>query len=188
MKKPYDKNKIGKFIGWGGEHLVYEYEKDKVIKFSLHVCLSGKSAVDKIRRDYHDGLKYFSGYILPTDILTWSDGKKCAEIQKKIECRFLRRNDLQNPLINEQFFDIMQRHQIMENETNEVFDLLGREGLFKFKLNFISNILVTSGNKLILIDFTILNLHPLKLREWPLWLIITWAKHRQKKLLSDFIK
>lgn len=186
MVKPYHKNKIGRCIGWGGEHLVFEYGEDQVIKFSLHVLLSGKSAVDKIQYDYDQGLKYFQDYIWPTDIITWHNGSKCIEIQQKVQCRFLRKDDLCHPIVKQQFVDIMSRYDHMATETNQVFDLLGREGLLKRKLNYISNILITPERKLILIDFTILNINKPKFREWPLRLIIMWARYRQKKLLLSF--
>jgi len=196
MKKPYDKNKIGKFIGWGGEHLVYEYEKDKVIKFSLHIWLSGRKAVEKKMQDYQVGKHYFSKYLLQTDILAWDGGKRAIEIQKKIKCRFLHKDDLRIKELNEQFHDLMQCHQKMLKETNTSMDFIGREGLLKAgKNNEISNVLVTldknnkynKSNQLVLIDFTLLKIIP-KFYEWPLWLLIEWAKRRQKKLLKKFIK
>jgi len=196
MQKPYNKNKIGKFIGWGGEHLVFQYGDKQVIKFSLHVFISGKSAVDKIIKDYNIGNRYFNRYLLPTEILHYKKGKRCVEIQEKIECRFLEKKDLQIDLIKQQFNDIMKRYERIKKETGEVFDLFGREGLFRLKSDVISNILVTSSpshkggvnNKLILIDFTILKLDKIKIREIPIWLFIEWAKRRQKKLLKKFIK
>jgi hypothetical protein len=187
MRKPYDKKKIGKFIGWGGEHVVFAYDSDKVIKFSLHVWLSGRSAVEKIKTDYAAGQRYFASYLLPTEILVYKDGRACAEIQPKIACRFLERKDLESPLIKRQFDDIMSRYQRMERETGLVFDLFGREGLFRFRPQFISNILVTSEDKLVLIDFTLLYLEKIKWRELPILLIIKWAAWRQRKLLKSFI-
>jgi len=181
----YDKNKIGKFLGWGGEHLVYEYGEASVIKFSLHVWLAGRRAVDKLKKDYVIGQKYFVSYLLPTEIIVWSQGKKAAEIQEKIKCRFLKLADLADPLIKKQFLDIMERYRRMELEIGVPFDLLGREGLFKIKPTFLSNILVTPEQKLILIDFTVLALKP-TWRDWPLWFIIKWAKWRQKKIIKKF--
>ena len=185
MNKPYSRQKINKFIGWGGEHLVFAYGANSVIKFSLHVWLSGQSAVEKLKKDYELGQKYFGQYILPTDILTWKNSRKVVEIQEKIECRFLEKKDLKDHLIKKQFDDIIQRYQKMEQETGLLFDLFGREGLLGLRPNKISNILVTPSNNLILIDFTILELKPL-IREIPLWLIVQWAKRRQRRLLERF--
>src|SRR3989338_1392924 len=114
MTKPYDKNKVGKFIGWGGEHLVYAYGDDRVIKFSLHVWLSGKTAVEKIVADYALGKRYFDGYLLPTDVRTWRNGTRCVELQPNIQCRFFHRNDIANLLLKGQFDDIIQRCRPME--------------------------------------------------------------------------
>jgi len=186
MQKPYDKKKVGKFLGWGGEHLVFKYGDKQVIKFSLHTWLSGKSAVDKKIKDYEIGNRYFNRYLLPTEILTWKKGKRATEIQDKIQCRFLTKKDLSDSLTKKQFNDIMERYKKMEQETGEVFDLFGREGLFRFKSDIISNILVTPQG-LILNDFTILKLDKFKLRELPIWIIIQWAKRRQRKLLKKFI-
>jgi len=188
MDRPYSKNKIKKFIGWGGEHLVFQYGDTQVIKFSLHVFIAGKSAVDKIIEDYKIGKKYFNSYILDTEILPYKKGKRCVEIQEKINIRFLEKKDLQTDLIKQQFNDIMKRHNKMEKEIGVAFDLFGREGLFRIKPKVVGNILVTPDNKLVLIDFTVLNLKKLKLREIPIWFLIEWAKRRQKKLLKKFIK
>jgi len=184
--KPYDKKRTGKFIGWGGEHFVFAYDTDKVIKFSLHVWLSGRSAVEKIKTDYEIGQLYFAPYLLPTEILIYKNGHACAEIQPKIQCRFLEKKDINTPLIKEQFSDIMSRCQKMERETGWVFDLFGREGLFRFRPQRISNILVTPEDKLVLIDFTLLHLERIKARELPIWLIIQFALWRQAKLLQHF--
>jgi len=197
MKKPYDKDKVGKFIGWGGEHLVFQYGADSVIKFSLHIWLSGKSAVDKKIKDYEIGNRYFNRYLLPTEILTWRKGKRAVEIQDKIQCRFLTRKDLSaqasqsgqgNKLTKQQFDDIMERYERMKKETGLDFDLFGREGLFRIKPDFISNILITPEGKLVLNDFTILKLEKVKIREIPIWLIIEWGKKRQERLLKKFYK
>ncbi|MFA5318500.1 MAG: hypothetical protein WC323_03440 [Patescibacteria group bacterium] len=185
-QKPYDKNKIGKFIGWGGEHLVFKYGDKHVIKFSLHVWLSGKSAVDKKIKDYEVGKKYFNEYLLPVEILTWKKGKRAVEIQEKIQARFLTKKDLDDALTKHQFNDIMERYQRMEIDAGEIFDLFGREGLFKLKPDFISNILITPNNRLVLNDFTILKLEKVKIREIFIWIIIEWAKRRQSKLLKRF--
>jgi len=187
-RRPYDKKKIGKFIGWGGEHLVFDYGENRVIKFSLHVWLAGKKAVEKLKRDYEIGQKYFGDYILPTEILTWKNNKKAVEIQDKISVRFLTAADLRNSLTKGQFDDIMERYKKMEAEIGSVFDLFGREGLFKIKPDFVSNILITPSGKLILNDFTVLKLNKFKMRELPIWFLIQWAKRRQKKLLKNFVK
>lgn len=191
MQKPYDKNKIGKFLGWGGEHLVFDYGDNQVIKFSLHVCLAGKKAVRKLKRDYEMGQKYFAPYLLPTEILTWKKGAGAAEIQKKIQCRFLKFADLStqggqaDDLIKKQFTDMMERYERMEKEIGAPFDLLGREGLFKLNPDFFSNILIMPDNKLALIDFTLLELKP-SFFDWPIWFIIKWARWRQKSILKKF--
>jgi len=188
MTKPYDKNKIGKFVGWGGEHFVYEYGDKEVIKFSVHVWLSGKSAVEKKKKDYEIGKKYFDKYLIPIKILTWDNGKKAVEIQEKIKCRFLKSQDLKNEKVKEQFDDIAERHHRMVTDVGVPFDLFGREGLLKIgQPKKISNILITPTKELVLIDFTLLELKP-KIREWPLWLIIQWAKGRQRKLFAEFSK
>ncbi|MFA6551677.1 MAG: hypothetical protein WCV41_04075 [Patescibacteria group bacterium] len=183
---PYDKNKIGKFLGWGGEHLVFDYGDGQVIKFSLHVCLAGKKAVRKLKRDYEMGQKYFAPYLLPTEILTWKNEARAAEIQEKISCRFLKFADLKDDLIKKQFTDIMERYERMEKEIGAPFDLLGREGLFKLNPDFFSNILIMPDNKLALIDFTLLELKP-SLFDWPIWFIIKWAKRKQEKILRKFL-
>ena len=75
----------------------------------------------------------------------------------------------------------------MNKELKITFDLFGREGLLNpFKNKAMSNILVTPESKLVLIDFSVMELKKVKLREIPIWLFIIWAKHRQEKLLRNF--
>jgi hypothetical protein len=42
-----DKTKIGRLIAWGGEHFVYEYDADRVIKFSTLYFFLGPKAKEK---------------------------------------------------------------------------------------------------------------------------------------------
>lgn len=186
--KPYDKSKIGIFLGYGGEHLVYEYGADKVIKYSLHIAISGKSAVRKKVRDYEIGRLYFNEYLIPTEIIEWKNGRWAVELQDKVTHRFLRKEDLDDPKLRAQFDDIMARYRRLEAETGEVFDLFGREGLFSFgRPASMSNILVTPEGTLALNDFTLLSLDP-RWWEWPLWLFIRWARGRQARLLQQFLE
>lgn len=186
--KPYDKTNVGKFLGYGGEHLVYEYGADKVIKYSLHIAISGRSAVQKKVRDYEIGRLYFNEYLIPTEIIEWNDGRWAVELQEKVQHRFLRRDDLDNEAIRTQFDDIMARYRQLEAETGETFDLFGREGLLAWrKPSYISNILVREGDRLALNDFTLLSIRP-RWWEWPLWAFIRWARGRQAKLLQHFLR
>lgn len=185
--KPYDKSKIGKFIGYGGEHIVYEYGTDKVIKFSLHVYMSGASAVAKKVADYEVGRRYFNEYVIPTEVIEWRNGKRAVELQNRVACRFLQKEDLKNADIKRQFDDIMARYRRLEAETGTVFDLFGREGLLSLRRpTYMSNIMVGEDGRLLLNDFTLLSLAP-RWWEWPLWLVIRWARGRQEQLLRRFL-
>ena len=46
-----DKTKIGRLIAWGGEHFVYEYDTDSVIKFSILYFFLGSKAKEKATRN-----------------------------------------------------------------------------------------------------------------------------------------
>lgn len=185
--RPYDKTKIGKFLGYGGEHIVYEYGDDKVIKFSLHMAISGRVAIRKKVSDYEIGRQYFNEYLLATEIIEWRNGRRAVEIQEKIAHRFFHKDDLRNPVLRRQFDDIMARYRRMEADTGWVFDLFGREGLLSLRRpQKISNILV-SGEQLRLNDFTLL---AITARWWelPLLAFIHWAQRRQAKLLERFLE
>jgi hypothetical protein len=105
----YDSNKVGKCIAWSGDHYVYEYGQNEVIKFSKFDFFLGKQkALEKSSLDREVCAKYFGTNYLDTKILFSTLNHKVAIIQPKIQGKFLSIEDLSDTLIKEQFQEIMK--------------------------------------------------------------------------------
>lgn len=184
--RPYFWSKIGRIIGLGGEHVIFAYEDSNVIKFSWHVSLSGKHGVKKLLADYHIGEHYMGEYLLPIDIRTWNFGHSAVEIQKKIKCRPITKDDLKDEGMRTQLRDILARNQRMVDDLGYGCDLFGFKGLVgRLAHHEISNVLITDGNILRMVDFTTLTIRP-RWFEWPLVRFIHWAQKRQAYLLATY--
>ncbi len=178
----YDKTKIGKIIGWGGEHIVREYGDDQVIKFSgLYLCL-GSMAEEKALKDKAVCKQFFGKYILDTELAISAGGTYLVQIQPKIVGHFLCKQDLEDPNVLEQFKEIAQGYRTLTDSTGAVIDLLGRGGVFN---KCLSNIFVTPEKKLFIIDATLLEIKGfLK----PIGFVIgKFAKWRQERLIKFFL-
>jgi len=158
----YDEKKIGKLIAWIGDHFVYEYDTDKVIKFSkFDFFLGRKKAKEKSNNDYVICKQYFGKYILETRIVSSQDGQRIAKIQQKVSGRFLAVRDLQNEHIKTQFREILQAYDVMRADGRPHLDLIGQKGVWQ---KCMSNILITKEHHLMIFDATLFDA-----REFSLW-------------------
>ena len=154
----YDKNKVGKKIAWKGDHFVYEYGTDKVIKFSkFDFLLRVSRAKEIVPQEYALCKEFFGEYLLDTEIAISPDQKRIALIQPKISGHCLTTDDLQDANIKRQFLEIVRRHTAMMENGHPEIDLVGHEGLFAFSRRCLGNILVTNERKLVIYDATLLN-------------------------------
>ena len=96
-----DKTKIGRLIAWGGEHFVYEYDADRVIKFSTLYFFLGSKAKEKATQDYNTCKDFFGKYLLETEIAFSSNNKYIVHIQPKIAGHFLTKKDLEQEYIRD---------------------------------------------------------------------------------------
>ena len=177
-----DKTKIGRLIAWGGEHFVYEYDTDSVIKFSILYFFLGSKAIEKATQDYDTCKKYFGKYLLETEIAISSNNKHIVQIQPKIAGHFLTKKDLEHEYIQKQFKEIVNGYHSMIKTTNTEIDLIGRAGVFK---GCLSNIFVTPNNELFIIDATLMEVTGfLKPIVFLIRTIITW---RQNSTIKFFL-
>ena len=154
----YDKHKIGKLISWRGDHEVYEYGADKVIKFSkFDFFLGFKRAKEVVPQEYALCKQIFGEYLLDTEIAVSADQKRIALIQPKISGHCLTAGDLQREGIKRQFREIVERYNAMITGGYPEIDLVGHEGLFSVFKRCLGNIMVTNKGKLIIFDATLLN-------------------------------
>ncbi len=147
----YDQAKIGKCISWIGDHIVYEYGADSVIKFSKSDFLLGSSK--KSINDYEKSRAFFGEYILETLFVRSVNGRYGAAIQKKIFGRYLCLADMANIEIRMQCKDILEAYEKMKNSGAGEIDLIGYGGVFR---PCFSNIFINADNKIILIESSIM--------------------------------
>ena len=151
--KYYDKTKIGKLISAGSEHIVFNYDNNKVIKFSIIDFLLGRNkGLKRANSELSVCKQYFGGYILETQIVTSVNLRYIAQIQPKVTKRYLKIDDMTNPSIRKQFIEIIQNYERLIADGNPEIDLTGQAGLFKQRF---SNIFIVD-NQLTIIDTTLL--------------------------------
>lgn len=176
-----DKTKIGRLIAWGGEHFVYEYGTDSVIKFSTLYFFLGSKAKEKATQDYDTCKEFFGKYFLETEIAI-SLNKHIVQIQPKITGHFLTKKDLEHEYIQRQFKEIVNGYHSMIKTKNTEIDLIGRAGVFR---RCLSNIFVTPNNELFIIDATLMEvtgfLRPI------VYLIRTFITWRQNSMIKHFL-
>ena len=177
-----DKTKIGQLIAWGGEHFVYKYDTDRVIKFSTLYFFLGSKAKEKATRDYDTCKEFFGKYLLETEIAISPNNKYIVHIQPKIEGHFLTKKDLEHKYIQKQFKEIVNGYHSMIKTKNTEVDLIGRAGGFR---RCLSNIFVTPNNELLIIDATLMEvtgfLKPI------VFLIRTFVIWRQNSTIKFFL-
>lgn len=164
----YDEKLIGKLLAWAGDHWVYEYGDDRVIKFSKFDYFTGTSeALRKYVSDYEICRRHFGDYILETDIVASSDGNRVAKIQPKIAGQFLTKRMLKSEGVRAQLKEFLERYD--EFTGAAFFDLIGHHGILRPCL---SNVYVTPLGKLVVFDATLFNIRelpvPLRLVFYPL--------------------
>jgi hypothetical protein len=182
----YYKDKIGKCISWGSDHTVYDYDKDKVIKFSFVDFLINSH--NKTLDDYATCKRFFGDYLLDTTFAQSENRKFFAGIQEKILGHYLSREDFINEEVKKQFKEIMDACKRMTIEGYGEIDLLGSGGIFRSKL---SNIFVTSNNQLKIIDSSVWKLKGQYLnpvRYIFLFIVRPIALWQQNKIIKEFNK
>lgn len=155
----YDKQKIGRMIAWHGDHFVYEYGIDQVIKFSkLDYLLGFEKAKQVVPHEYELFKQFFGDYLLPTQFVVSPAGRRIAGIQSKLRGRSLRISDLKDDAIRRQSREILAAYQRLVTSGHPEIDLMGHEGLFRFWDRSLGNIFITDDNQLRIFDATSLDL------------------------------
>lgn len=156
----YNRNKLGKLISWRGDHFVYEYGTDEIIKFSKFDYFLGFDKSQKIvPEEYALCKQLFGEYILDTEITMSADQKRVALIQQRISGHCLTAEDLRDKGIKRQFREIAERYSAMLKNGHPEIDLVGHEGVFRIFKRCLGNVLVTDSGKLVIFDVTLLNMN-----------------------------
>lgn len=189
----FAKNKIGRLLKIGGEHLVYQYGEEQVIKFPnllARVLFNQQKLAEKKKIDLELAKKYFSDYLLATEYLPLINSKySYCLIQLNILVRPLLLKDLENKHIKEQFLEIIAVNDIIKEQEKISFDFLGAwrlilNGLVSNKS--INNLMITNNEKIIILDTVFLEYQSCAWSEL-LYLISRWAEKKQQKILNKFI-
>ena len=151
----YKKSKIGKLLSFGSEHIVYSYDIDKVLKFSLiHFFYGHKKGIEWSQKELEISKKYFGDFILNTEIVISENKHYFAQLQPKIIEHHLTAKDLDNKILYQQFLKIIDGYHQMCKDRQPEIDLIGQKGIFK---KCMSNIFVLNNNQLVIMDATLFN-------------------------------
>jgi hypothetical protein len=149
---PYEKKLIGKKIATGGDRKVYQYDTDKVIKFSSLSFFLGKRMLQKLERDYCLTKEYLSDFVVETVVVD-SGKREHVEIQPYIKGEYFSETHAKQEDMKLQLREINTAIEKMNLDGYATLDLIGTDGLFR---NEFSNIIVDKNNKLKIIDTTLL--------------------------------
>ncbi len=150
----YDTKKIGRLIARGSEHIVYEYDSDKVLKYSILHYIIGAKALARAEWEILTCKKYLGDFVLDTEIGVSNNGRHVAHIQPRIVGRPLMGCDLLDEKIRNDFTELMRRYDLLVHAEGVHVDLMGSDGVLSGGL---TNIFVTVHNELRIIDATLLD-------------------------------
>jgi len=184
VMQPYDKSKVGRLIAWRGDHFVYNYDQDKVIKFSKFEFLLGKKYTEKTTQDYNICKQFFGKYVLDTEIIVLPQNQRSIKIQPKITGHHLTKEDLKDLSIARQFDEIMASYRLLTQAGNAEIDLIGQEGFFKRSMG---NIFITPNRQLFIIDAMLFDIQGFAIFRPFFSLIFMIGLWRQKSIIKYFL-
>jgi hypothetical protein len=183
----YDEAKVGKCIAWIGEHFVYEYGGDQVIKFSKFDAIVGLECARRRNEMYLKQFRTYLGqYFLTTELALSANGRRLASIQPRITGRRLQRRDLIHAKVRTQCADLLQRYQQMIDNGLPYFDLMGNEGLLYGGLG---NVFVTNTGDLLTFDAM-----TFEVADFPRWIrpflytLLAFGRRVQDRRIAQFQK
>jgi hypothetical protein len=179
----YESSKIWKKLAHGGDHTVYAYGENQVIKFSLLFRLLGSGALEKAIRDIETCCWFFGDYMVETKVATSLNSTQVAYIQPKIVGRPLAAFDLRNSNTMKQFREIIHAHRTMKRIMGTEIDFVGAEG---FVGGYLSNVFVTHNGMLRIIDATVMDVGGYL---WPaMSLVRNLVIWRQEAIIENLLK
>lgn len=189
---PYDRASLGKRISVSGEHIVYMYKEDQVIKFPAGPIYHAdqEEAYDKIVNESRLANTYFRQFMAPFKVFTRTrKGKKSYYIiQKFIPGRHLELSDTQNIQLKTELKRLIAYNNRMYRETGFTLEFFGvRSLLFHGVIKKMENVLVTENGELRIIDFGMISDKVIISSSPILRLIIKWAIWRQQRLLKKYL-
>ncbi len=181
----YQPERIGAMLAWVGDHFVYDYGTDQVIKFSKFDRMIGQEkAREKSVAEYELCKKYFGDFLLETRIVVSPDGRRVAKLQPKISGRFLKKADLADERIQAQWVALLRCYDQYVASGAPFLDLLGQMGVWR---RCLSNIYVTPEHALVLFDATVFTPGDFPRWQWPLvYVLLVVARVLQGRRVEEF--
>lgn len=181
----YDRAKIGKKVGRGGDRNVFMYGSNEVIKISSVSWLTGDKLHNKLIHDYLVCHRYFKEYMVKTRDVSLEDGKTHIEIQPFVSGEFIEKKHMNNPAVKSQLAEIACILNQMKSDKYAPLDLVGHMGMIRPCL---SNVFLDDDNKLRIIDTTLLEAKTLMPIGLLIEILLPIVKVRQKYLPKKFLR
>lgn len=189
-KLPYNQKKVGDKIATAGEHVVYKYGDDQIIKFPAGPIYyaNAKDARAKVINEVRLANKYLKEFIAVTELYTYEeqDKNKYCIIQEYIIGRPLELKDMQDDELQNQFKELMKDNDLMYLNSRYTLEFFGLRGLLLHRFfPRMENIIVTQENKIKIIDLGMISSLNMVSSSPILRWFIQWAVKKQAKLLRE---
>ena len=187
---PYNQQKIGNKIATAGEHVVYKYGDNQIIKFPsgpIHY-VNPNEARTKIINELSLANKYLKEFLVNTELRTYQkQGKnKYCIIQDYIVGRPLELKDMQDSRLKYQFKKLIKNNNLMYLNSRYTLEFFGLRGLLLHRFfPRMENVIVTQENNIKIIDFGMISSLNMVSSSPILRWFIQWAVKKQKKLLRE---
>ncbi len=191
--KPYQPDLVGSFIAVGGEHLVFRYGDDKVIKFPFGPrYLLGPFQYCRNINLYLKMLnKYFLDFLPKKEILFYKKFNffpYYVVIENFIDGRHLTVSDLLDRNVRKEFLKILKQNDLMFEKDGYSIDFFGIWNLIGLRKKVFSNLVLESKtNKIFVLDTGIWRVEHKKDCNIMVHFFIKWAYARQKNMLSSIL-
>lgn len=189
---PYTKENVGKKIATGGEHKVYYYGEDKVIKFPFgpRYWFGREQYCENLKRDEHIVRQYFGGYLVEREINFFTQKNQASYIiiEPFLTGRHLQRKDLKDPQVKEQFEELVNINQQFMKQENLSAEFFGIKGLLLHGKSEAANIMFDPETKKItLTDAGIMHFGKHKDQQILISSVTHWAIKKQQILINLYL-
>lgn len=125
-----DANAVGKMIGAGMQHRIYEYQaRAMVLKVATPVPFLRFPDFCDAQSDIEMIARFFDPYqVAPTRAICLREGHYVIEQRRLENFCALTPDRLRDENVRAQFLDVVARNRVMQHEVGRSLDFLGREG------------------------------------------------------------
>jgi hypothetical protein len=187
----FEEKLVGRFIAAGGEHKVFRYGDDKVIKFPFgpRYWVNPAKYCENLRRDELIVRRYFGAYLVQREIHFYYIGSRPSYviIEPKLHGRHLLRDDLKIKAVYKQFQEIVEINSEMINQEDLSVEIFGLRGLLLKGRWEASNIMFNpDNNRIFITDAGVMHFGRNQDQQILLSLVTVWAMRRQAKLIKHY--